>query len=233
VLTGAEEVIIAADHDFNCDSITPSVKLVLTVPPSDDAAAPTSYYDGQVHVSLKDSILQLSTPLRHAAETLEVIRLAGHEQCKVLVIRTDGGPDRNNTFVSVQLAFFALALELDLDCLILMCITSGQSFVNPVERVMSLLNLAMHGLSLERGNSGTDTEALSKNLSTMKARRPALEPNGCDERAAHRERFVTSMQVSFSPEGLTGRIFFHSKAHTFFKKSPMYCRNLFQWYAAR
>jgi hypothetical protein len=196
VLAGAEEVVVAADHDFNCDSITPSVKLLLTVPPSDEAAAPTSYYDGHVYVCLKDSILQRSTPLRHAVETLEAIRIAGHEDCKVLVIKTDGGPDRNNTFVSVQLAFFALAIELDLDCLILMRTTPGQSYVNPVERVMSVLNLALHGVSLERGHSGTDTEALLKNLNTMKARRLALEPNGCAERSAHRERFITSMEVS-------------------------------------
>jgi hypothetical protein len=149
-----------------------------------------------VYVSLKDSILQRSTPLRHAAETLEAIRLAGHEDCKVLVVKTDGGPDRNNTFVSVQLAFFALAIELDLTCLILMRTTPGQSYVNPVERVMSVLNLALHGVSLERGHSGADTEALLKNLNTIKARLLALEPNGCDVRSAHRERFVTDMQVS-------------------------------------
>jgi hypothetical protein len=69
---------------------------------------------------------------------------------QVLVIKTDGGLDRNCTFASVQLAYLCLALELDLDQLILLRTAPGQSYVNPVERVMSVLNLAIQGLALAR-----------------------------------------------------------------------------------
>ena len=71
VLAGQDEIIQAADHDFNCGSITPSVKLLMQPPDSDAAADPSTCYDGEVFVSLKDATLQPSTALRHAAETLQ------------------------------------------------------------------------------------------------------------------------------------------------------------------
>ena len=54
VLAGQDEIIQAADHDFNCD-ITPSVKLLMQPPDLDAAADPSTYYDGEVFVSLKDA----------------------------------------------------------------------------------------------------------------------------------------------------------------------------------
>jgi hypothetical protein len=189
VIAGENEVVQALDHDFNCDSITPSVKLVV-VPTESTSNEAKAYYNGRVYVSLKDAVLQASTPLRHAAETLQTLRLAELCHSSVLVIRTDGGPDRNNTFVAVQLAFLALALELDLDCLILMRTTPGQSYVNPVERVMSVLNLAMYGMSLARGHTGDETSELLKNCNTMKQRREALGASDACARA-----FAESMQV--------------------------------------
>lgn len=188
-------MLIAADHDFNCDSITPSVKLLVTPPTTDDAKTPASYYDGKVYVSLKDATLQASNPLRHAAETLAAIKHAGHEGVKVLVIKTDGGPDRNNKRIAVQLAFLALALEMDLDCCVLVRTTPGQSYVNPVERVMSVLNLGLYGVALERGNCGVATETLLTTNQSMKTRRVVMSSGSSDEPSVHERRFVKSMQV--------------------------------------
>jgi hypothetical protein len=109
------------------------------------------WYGGQLIVTLKDSILQPSTPLQHAAEMHAKIAsqdLLG--RLEVGVFKTDGGPDRNTTFVAVQLAAVALARRLDLPALVLMRTAPGQSYVNPVERTMSVLNLAGQGMALVR-----------------------------------------------------------------------------------
>lgn len=92
---------------------------------------------------------------------------------QVLIIKTDGGPDRNTTFVGVQLA--ALALELDLCMLVLMRTAPGQSYVNPVERVMSVLNLAGQGLATARAACVPETEAALKGANSMKQVRQAFE----------------------------------------------------------
>lgn len=101
--------------DHNCDSIAPSLKLIV-LPPAHwcanaTAAEPAAFYDGEVYVSSKDATLQASMPLHHAAETLQTLQLAGHDDSKGLMIRTDSGPDRNK-FIAVQLAFCALAILL-------------------------------------------------------------------------------------------------------------------------
>jgi hypothetical protein len=81
---------------------------------------------------------------------------------QVPVIKTDGGPDRNNTFVNVQLAFYSLAKELGLDKLTLMRTAPGQSYVNPVERVMSVLSLALQGYRTARGECSSAVESALK-----------------------------------------------------------------------
>lgn len=166
------------------------MKLLVTPPPSDDGKTPSAYYDGEVYVSLKDATMQPSNPLRHAAETLAAIKLAGRQNIKVLVIKTDGGSDRNTTRVAVQLAFLALALELQLHCIVLMRTTPGQSYVNPVERVMSLLSLALNGVALARSCCATLTEALLKKHGSMSARREAM-PADSD----HAKEFCESMKA--------------------------------------
>ena len=92
----------------------------------------------------------------------------------MLFVKTDGGPDRNCTFVAVQLAYLCLALELDLDMLVLLRTAPGQSYVNPVERVMSVLNLAFQGLALAREECEAKTDAALKTANGIKAVRQAL-----------------------------------------------------------
>ena len=103
---------------------------------------------------------------------MQALKLAGQDKCQVLVVWTDGGPDRNSLFVKVQLAYLALALELDLVCIILMRTTPGQSYVSPVERVMRVLSYALSGMGLARGHTNDETEAVLKDCSTMKQYRP-------------------------------------------------------------
>lgn len=163
----------ALDHDFNVDSICPSV-LLLYAPGEDGAADSTGYYDGHLYVYLKDAIMNPSSHLRHAAETLKSIRLGQHEGLDALILRTDGGPDRNVTYVSTKVCMLALALILDVDCLIAHRTTPGQSYVNQVERCMSLLNLSLYGVALERGKCSNDVEKVLQRHQSMASRRKAI-----------------------------------------------------------
>ena len=54
----------------------------------------------------------------------------------ILLMKTDGGPDHNVTFVSVQMALSALFLHHDLDMLVAVRTAPGHSYRNPAERVM-------------------------------------------------------------------------------------------------
>ena len=123
------------------------------------------------------------------------MKLAGRHKCRVLVVRTDGGPDRNNLFIKVQLAYLALALELDLVCIILMRTTPGQSYVSPVERVMRVLSYALSGMGLARGHTNDETEAVLKDCSTMKQCRIALKNVDEGSFGDNSKAFAASMQV--------------------------------------
>ncbi len=61
---------------------------------------------------------------------------------------TNGGSYYNSKHTSVRLGLLAVFLELDLDTMVVMRTTPTQSSANPVERVMSVLNLGLQGVAL-------------------------------------------------------------------------------------
>jgi len=67
-----------------------------------------------------------------------------------MIIYTDGGPDHNNKHTSVRLGLLALFLDLDLYTMVVMRTAATHSWANPVERVMSALNLGSQGVALVR-----------------------------------------------------------------------------------
>jgi hypothetical protein len=73
-----------------------------------------------------------------------------------VIMYTDGGPDHNCKHMSVRLGLLALFLELDLDTMVVMRTAPTQSWGNPVERVMSVLNLGLQGVALAREELGDD-----------------------------------------------------------------------------
>ena len=77
---------------------------------------------------------ELSTVL--AQEVNTVLRL-------VLLLYTDGGPDHRTTYVSVQAALLALFLKHKLDYLVAARTAPMNSYRNPAEQAMALLNLAL------------------------------------------------------------------------------------------
>ena len=93
-------------------------------------------YHGQVFVTVKDAVLQPSTPLRHATELQRVLTLAAVNPVlkPILLLYADGGPDHRITYVSVQVSLITIFRYLNLDYLVAVRTAPMQSFQNPVER---------------------------------------------------------------------------------------------------
>ncbi|CAC5407819.1 unnamed protein product [Mytilus coruscus] len=130
------------DHDMTKASLTPSVILKCKVPESADK----SFVSGTVFVAVNDSVFQTSSPFQHAAMMTKVLE----SPAPVLLKFTDGGTDQRNTLEAVKCANICLFKELNLDMLIHGRCAPGQSWTNPAERVMSILNLGLQNVSLER-----------------------------------------------------------------------------------
>lgn len=98
-----------------------------------------------------------------------------HLQKSILFLYSDGCPDHRLTYVSVQVSLIALFLTLDLDFLCAARTAPSHSWRNPVERVMSTLNLGLQciGLMREKGDSDFETEAAKCN--SLVALRDAAE----------------------------------------------------------
>ena len=141
------------DHDFTFMSIVPSVSFLIDIP-SDITG---SWYDGEVHVLFKDAAFEPSSPSRHAAELAGVIQERAID-CPILLMYTDGGPDHRLTYASVKLTLISLFKELDLDYLCAARTAPHHSYRNPVERIMSILNLGLQSVGVARRRLETPSE---------------------------------------------------------------------------
>lgn len=81
---------------------------------------------------------------------------------------SDGVVDHRNNLESVKCAYICMFKELNLDMIILCRCAPGHSWRNPVERVMSILNLGLQNCSLERERLREHDEALLKKCGSMK-----------------------------------------------------------------
>ena len=90
VIVGQGQPVQVSDHDFTKAKFTPSVVLVHNIPDSIEQ----SFYQGSVFVTLKDSVFQASSPLRHAAELSRILQQKVNFVLKpILLVYSDGGPD--------------------------------------------------------------------------------------------------------------------------------------------
>lgn len=173
-VTHADVQNVAADHDTSAKlKLTPSVTLQVEIPDTIDG----DFYNGQVMVTVKDTIFQPSNPLRHAAEMNNFLRRTGSNGQPIRLIFSDGGPDHRVTYPSVKLAYIAMFLQDDLDYLLAMRTAPHQSYRNWVERIMSILNLALQTVAIERSKMNDENEKLFKNLATMNSIRLKCEQN--------------------------------------------------------
>lgn len=181
VLVATDKPFIVADHDFTKTKITPSVSLVCDIPMSIEE----SFYCGRVFVSLKDSVFQPSSPFRHGAELYNLLQAVSNP---ILCLYSDGGPDHRVTYLSVQLSLICLFRALDLDYLIAARTAPHNSFRNPVERIMSLLNIGLQAVGIMREAKSDEFEAVLKKANSMEEiRKIAAENEG------FKETFLSSM----------------------------------------
>lgn len=162
-LTTQNVTLEASDHNYHLANLTPSVDFIVDVP----NVVTKSFFSGDIYVGIKDSIFQGSDPLRHIVELLIVLRLQRAELPPYLCLFSDGGGDHNVTFLFVQCMLLALFRIGNFDVLNVGRCAPNQSYINPAERCMSLLNIGMQGLAIERDHSGPFEEII-KNCKSMK-----------------------------------------------------------------
>ena len=94
----------------------------------------------------------------------------------VLFLYTDGGPDHRTTYISTQLSMIALFLNLNLDYLCAARTAPHHSWRNPVERMMSILNLGLQSIGLMRSEMSAEAESALKNCSSLSLLRKEGQP---------------------------------------------------------
>lgn len=156
------------DHDFTKFSVVPSVVLNVDIP---DSVA-QSWYRGKVTVTLKEAALEPSSPFRHAAE---LSHLLAQDPKPILFLYSDGGPDHRLTYLSVQISLLALFRSLNLDYLCAARVAPYQSWRNPVERVMSTINMGMQCVGLMRKQGSDEYEAQVARCNSLADMRKAAE----------------------------------------------------------
>lgn len=160
VIVGLNQKMTVGDHDFTKLSFSPSVSFVAQIPETTDG----SFYDGQVHVGIKENCFQPSSACRHASELDKLLPPTQPIECHY----HDGGPDHNVRFARTQLTKIAYFLKRNLDMLISVQTPPHHSWKNPAERVMSNLNLGLQGVGVVRGEMPT-MEPKVKSANNMKA----------------------------------------------------------------
>jgi len=129
-----------------------------------------SYYHGKVYVCFKDAVFEPSSPNRHIAELYKLIN-----DKPILFLYCDGGLDLRFTYVSVQLSLIALFLKLDLDYLCVCHNAPFHSWKNPVEGIMSVINLGLQSVGLMRQETDEEFEAIIGKYNTMEQLRQAAK----------------------------------------------------------
>jgi len=98
--------------------------------------------------------------MRHAAELNSWLTEKLGEK-SMLFVYTDGGPEHRLTYVSTQHSLTALFLNLNL------CVARtapNQSWRNPVEKIMSIVNLGFQSVGMMRKEMTPEIERAVKKL---------------------------------------------------------------------
>ena len=173
VVVSKDTTYAVADHNFTKTGIISSVAMICNIPESING----DFYAGKVHIGLKDPIFQPSSPLRHATELYHI--LLGEElfDKPVLCLYTDGGPDHRCTYARVQLSYICLFIALDLDYFVAVRTPPQHSWKNPVERIMSILNLGLQSVGLMRTEMNDESEKLISKCGTINKIRNIAKEN--------------------------------------------------------
>lgn len=167
---------------------------------------------GHPFVGLKDTMFEPSSSFRHMTELCQLICSLPNEFSislkPILFIYSDGGPDHRLTYISVQLSLICIFLKLDLDYLCACRTAPYHSWKNPVERIMSVINLGLQcvGLAREELPEALESEVVKCN-NLAELRRIATKDIS----------FITAVQASLSPvktilSNIFKRLSYHNEA---------------------
>ncbi|GET04088.1 uncharacterized protein LOC105326236 [Rhizophagus clarus] len=173
VMVSKDTTFAVADYDFTKTGIIPSVAMICNIPESING----DFYAGKVHIGLKDPIFQPSSPLRHATELYHLLLDEELVDKLVLCLYTDGGSDYHCTYTCVQLSYICLFIALDLDYFVAIRTPPQHSWKNPVEQIMSILNLGLQSVGLMRTEMNDDSERLISKCGTINEIRKKAEEN--------------------------------------------------------
>lgn len=215
-LTTSANAVKALDHDYHLCGLVPSVCLMVEIPDSPRG----SFYKGNVHITVKDKVLQASSPLRHSTETVRIMRDHYSNDSvnlnkPVLIRYTDGGPDHRTNFPSVQLCAIIEFIALDLDMLIACRTAPNQSYNNPAERVMSLLNLGLQNVALSRNDMLPGFEMQIRSMNSLKLfRKRASEQMKEALKESLQEPLSTVKQIFSRLQRKNGQVYVHDACST-------------------
>ena len=150
-------------------SITPSVTLTCDTPEDINQY----FYQGKVNVTFKESVFQPISSFRFGIELIKTLEVNGFNRKLTphLFLVTDGGPEHSVTFHSVKIPLMVIFKELNLESLVAIRTAPGHSYLNIVERIMSILNIGFQNVALERSEVPSDEEIKKcKNLSDLRSK---------------------------------------------------------------
>ena len=131
-----------------------------------------SWYTGDVMVIFKEGAFESSSPLRHSTELAKIeLKTCQFFSSIWMVALTI------EWHTSVKLALIVLFRKLDLDYLCAVRTAPYHSYRNPVERIMSILNLGLQAVGLARKSMPADMEAEASKCNNLKALRTVAERN--------------------------------------------------------
>ena len=136
------------DHDAGSsrDNAVPTVTLISDIPEESS----DSFYQGQVYVAVKSSIMQPSTVVRAHTELSKLLIREKKDEQYIGILLTGGGPEHNLNFTSVQIALIIMWRMVTFDILVVCRSCPQNSWTNEVERVMSVLNLGLYSMCFSR-----------------------------------------------------------------------------------
>uniref|UniRef100_A0A1X7TME8 Uncharacterized protein n=1 Tax=Amphimedon queenslandica TaxID=400682 RepID=A0A1X7TME8_AMPQE len=196
----SDETLAVGDHNFTKFSVIPSVIFSIDIP--DEISE--SWYKGAVFVGVKDLIYEPSSPFRHMTELYKVLQSQSFSK-PVLFIYSDGGPDHRLTYINVQLSLICLFLKYNLDYLCAGRTAPHHSWRNPVERIMSVLNLGLQCVGLARSEMSSEFETVIRKCSNLSDLRQQL--TSCKE-----ELSDSLSHVKIRLHSLFSRLQLHGKA---------------------
>ena len=162
-----------ADHDFTKFSIVPSVCFFVDIPDSIEE----SWYRGKTFIGYKDAVFEPSSPQRHITELYSILKSNCQVSNPIVFLYTDGGPDHRLTYINVQLSLISLYLTLDLDFLCACRTAPYHSWKNPVERLMSIVNIGLQSVGMMRKEAPAEIEVLLSKCNNRKQLRKVAEDN--------------------------------------------------------